>query len=104
MLLDLTDFAISEFLPPNCERIIISFYSFQISWWNGNREVPSSSYGKLEHENGTGSTESEISVRLQRSHLGKSFTCKVNRYVSDYNLQISNYHFIKHHEYVSIKL
>ena len=81
-------------LPSKYLRINAAFYFLQISWWNGNKEVPSSSYGKLEHENGTGSTESEISILLQRSHLGKSFTCKVNRCVADYNLNIFDYYCI----------
>ena len=63
--------------------ISFTYFSYslikQVSWWSGNSQVPNSKYRKEEHENGTGSTESEINVLLRRSHLGNSFTCRVNR-------------------------
>ena len=59
--------------------MMILFAIVQVSWWTGDKQIPSSRYGKIEHENGTDSTESEITVLLHRSNLGSSFTCKVNR-------------------------
>lgn len=43
-----------------------------------SREVANSWHWKVEHENGTGSAQSEINVMLHREHLGATLTCRVN--------------------------
>ena len=49
-----------------------------MTWLNGTEAISSPWQLRVEHENGTGSTESEINLDLRRWHLGAKLTCKVN--------------------------
>ncbi len=50
----------------------------QITWWNGTSELKNSWLWRTEHPNGTGEALSEITLILERAHLGKVLTCRVN--------------------------
>ena len=47
-------------------------------WHDGARELPNSWHWRVEHDNGTGSVQSEINIELSRVHLGLPLICKVN--------------------------
>ena len=47
-------------------------------WHDGVRELPNSWHWRVEHDNGTGSVQSEINIELSRINLGLPLICKVN--------------------------
>ena len=49
-----------------------------MSWWKGGNEVSNSWHWRVEHDNGTGSTQSEINVIMTRDYLGQTLDCRVN--------------------------
>ena len=58
---------------------IKTFYNFlKVVWHDGEREIPNSWHWRVEHDNGTGSVQSEINIELSRINLGLPLICKVN--------------------------
>ena len=50
----------------------------KVVWHDGEREIPNSWHWRVEHDNGTGSVQSEINIELSRLNLGLPLICKVN--------------------------
>ena len=53
-------------------------YENQVSWWRGSNEVSNAWHWRVEHDNGTGSTQSEINVVMTRDFIGQTLDCRVN--------------------------
>ena len=67
-----------------CAKIPILYYNtttilfLKVVWHDGEREIPNSWLWRTEHDNGTGSVQSEINIPLSRLNLGLPLICKVN--------------------------
>ncbi len=49
-----------------------------MSWWRGPTEVSNAWHWRVEHDNGTGSTQSEINVIMTKDYIGQTLDCRVN--------------------------
>jgi hypothetical protein len=47
-------------------------------WQDGSQQIQNSWHWRVEHDNGTGSVQSEINLQLSRDNLGKPLICMVN--------------------------
>jgi hypothetical protein len=57
---------------------LTQFLSKQVSWWRGPTEVSNAWHWRVEHDNGTGSTQSEINVIMTKDYIGQALDCRVN--------------------------